>query len=84
MNDNHLEELFETEDDKETYTVEEYLWFDEEQAYLNVQGGIWSVRRFKEWHSVIVGQSVKSATDYLQTTIKMMKESKQDTNYEQS
>ena len=75
MNDNHLEELFLTEDDKETYTVEEYLWFDEEQAYLNVQGGIWSMQRFKEWHSVIVGQSVKSATEYLQTTIKMMEES---------
>jgi hypothetical protein len=76
MNDNHLEELFETEDDKDTYSVEEYLWFDEEQAYLNVQGGIWSMRRFKEWHSVIVGQSVKKATEYLQTTIKMMEETK--------
>lgn len=78
MTDNHLEELFETEDDKDSYTVEEYLWFDVEQAYLNVHGGIWSMRRFKEWHSVVVGQSVKSATEYLQTSVKMMEETKKN------
>ena len=70
-----IEELFKTEDDKETYTTEEYLNFSPVQAFLNVRGDIWSIRRFEEWHSVIVGQSVKNATEYLQTTVKMMEES---------
>ena len=59
---------------KDTYTVEEYLWFDEEQAFDNVRAGIWNLTLFQEWHSVVVGQSVKSATEYLQTTIKMLEE----------
>ena len=59
---------------KETYTADEYLNFSPVQAFLNVRGDIWSIRRFEEWHSVIVGQSVKSATEYLQTTIKMLEE----------
>lgn len=70
-----IEELFETEDDKDTYTVEEYMWFDVEQAYLNVHGGIWSMKRFKEWFTVCQCQGTKAATEYLQTTIKMMGES---------
>ena len=70
-----IEELFKTEDDKETYTVDEYLNFSPVQAFLNVRGDIWSIRRFEEWHSVIVGQSVKNATEYLQTTVKMMEKS---------
>lgn len=61
---------------KDTYTVEEYLWFDADQAYENVLAGIWNLATFKEWHSVVVGECVKNATEYLQTTIKMMEESK--------
>jgi hypothetical protein len=68
------EEHFKTEDDKETYTHEEYMNFSPIQAFLNVRGEIWSLKRFNEWHSAILGQSVKNATEYLQTTIKMMEE----------
>lgn len=71
---------FNTNNLKDTYTVEEYLWFDEEQAFDNVRAGIWNLTLFREWHSVVVGQSVKSATEYLQTTIKMLEETNKRKN----
>lgn len=60
---------------KDTYTADQYLWFDEELVYENVLAGIWDLTTFKEWHSVVVAECVKNSTNYLQTTIKMMEDS---------
>jgi len=61
--------------EEEFNDTEEYL-SAECQAYRHIRDGTWSLEKFKEWQSYEVGQAVKLATEYLQTTIEMMKESK--------
>lgn len=67
-------------DDQETYTVEDYVEIGPTAAFVLVENGEWSLNRFREWHSAVVGQSVKNAIQYLKDMNEMLHESSKRRN----
>ena len=51
----------ETEDDKQTYSVEDLSQFTIADSFRNVKDGVWSLKRFEEWYEVHLGQTVEAS-----------------------